>query len=197
MLDATTGQNAHSQVEIFKADVRVTGLVVTKLDGSAKGGVLVALAEKFELPVHAVGVGESAEDLRPFDAEDVRARADGALDCLLHSRGSQMAKAAKTPEITHPHPGEILASEFLEPKGIAAETLAKAIDVPTRRIKEILAGKRGIDADSDLRLARYLGVSEGFFMALAGRFRPRRLPPRDRQGAQSHHAISAHHAASP
>ncbi|HWA49044.1 MAG TPA: signal recognition particle-docking protein FtsY [Dongiaceae bacterium] len=69
VLDATTGQNAHSQVEIFKTMCQVTGLIVTKLDGSAKGGVLVALADKFKLPVHAVGVGESAEDLRPFDAD--------------------------------------------------------------------------------------------------------------------------------
>ena len=69
VLDATVGQNAHSQVEIFRNIVAVTGLVVTKLDGSAKGGVLVALAEKFGLPVHAIGVGESAEDLRPFEAE--------------------------------------------------------------------------------------------------------------------------------
>jgi fused signal recognition particle receptor len=69
VLDATTGQNAHSQVEIFKEICAVTGLVVTKLDGSAKGGVLVALAEKFSLPVVAVGVGESADDLRPFEAE--------------------------------------------------------------------------------------------------------------------------------
>ena len=70
MLDATTGQNAHAQVETFKAMAEVTGLVVTKLDGSAKGGVLVALAERFGLPVHAIGVGESAEDLRPFEAKD-------------------------------------------------------------------------------------------------------------------------------
>ena len=69
VLDATVGQNAHSQVEIFRDIVAVSGLVVTKLDGSAKGGVLVALAEKFALPVHAIGVGEGAEDLRPFDAE--------------------------------------------------------------------------------------------------------------------------------
>ena len=68
VLDATVGQNAHSQVETFKAMVNVTGLVMTKLDGSARGGVVVALAEKFALPVHAVGVGESAEDLRPFEA---------------------------------------------------------------------------------------------------------------------------------
>jgi fused signal recognition particle receptor len=68
VLDATVGQNAHSQVEIFRAAVAVSGLVLTKLDGSAKGGVLVALAERFALPVHAVGVGESAEDLRPFEA---------------------------------------------------------------------------------------------------------------------------------
>ncbi len=70
VLDATTGQNAHAQVDTFKALVQVTGLVVTKLDGSARGGVLVALAERFGLPVHAVGVGESAEDLHPFAAED-------------------------------------------------------------------------------------------------------------------------------
>ena len=68
VLDATTGQNAHSQVESFCEMTDVTGLIVTKLDGTAKGGVLVALAERFGLPVHAVGVGESAEDLRPFEA---------------------------------------------------------------------------------------------------------------------------------
>ncbi len=70
VLDATTGQNAHSQVEIFSEMVNVTGLIVTKLDGSSKGGVLVSLAEKFGLPVHAIGVGEQAEDLRPFEARD-------------------------------------------------------------------------------------------------------------------------------
>jgi fused signal recognition particle receptor len=70
VLDATTGQNAHAQVETFKELVAVTGLVVTKLDGSARGGVLVALAERFKLPVHAVGVGEGADDLRPFSARD-------------------------------------------------------------------------------------------------------------------------------
>ena len=70
VLDATTGQNAISQVESFGKVAPVTGLVVTKLDGSAKGGVLVALAEKFRLPVHAIGVGEGAEDLQPFAAKD-------------------------------------------------------------------------------------------------------------------------------
>lgn len=68
VLDATVGQNAHSQVEIFKDITEVTGLVVTKLDGTARGGVLVALADKFGLPVHAIGVGEGADDLRPFEA---------------------------------------------------------------------------------------------------------------------------------
>ncbi|MFD1627763.1 signal recognition particle-docking protein FtsY [Azospirillum griseum] len=68
-LDATTGQNAHSQVEIFRDMVNVNGLILTKLDGSARGGVLVALAEKFKLPVHAIGVGEGVYDLRPFDAD--------------------------------------------------------------------------------------------------------------------------------
>jgi fused signal recognition particle receptor len=70
VLDATTGQNAIQQVKIFKELVDVTGLVVTKLDGSARGGIVVALAEEFSLPVHAVGVGEKAEDLRPFEALD-------------------------------------------------------------------------------------------------------------------------------
>ncbi len=70
VLDATTGQNALQQVETFRSLVQVNGLVVTKLDGSAKGGVLVALAEKFKLPVHAVGVGETARDLQSFDPQD-------------------------------------------------------------------------------------------------------------------------------
>jgi fused signal recognition particle receptor len=70
VLDATTGQNAVQQVKVFKEMVDVTGLVVTKLDGSARGGIVVALAETFGLPVHAVGVGEQASDLRPFDAFD-------------------------------------------------------------------------------------------------------------------------------
>ena len=68
VLDATVGQNAHSQVETFRDMVDVTGLVMTKLDGSARGGVVVALAARFGLPVHAVGVGESLDDMRPFEA---------------------------------------------------------------------------------------------------------------------------------
>nr|WP_245214869.1 signal recognition particle-docking protein FtsY [Pararoseomonas indoligenes] len=70
VLDATTGQNAVQQCKVFREMVDVTGLIVTKLDGSAKGGVVVALAEEFGLPVHAVGVGETAADLRPFEARD-------------------------------------------------------------------------------------------------------------------------------
>ncbi len=79
VLDATTGQNALSQIGTFKELADITGLVVTKLDGSARGGVLVALAEKFGLPVHVVGVGEGAEDFRPFAARDF-ARALVGLD---------------------------------------------------------------------------------------------------------------------
>jgi fused signal recognition particle receptor len=70
VLDATTGQNALNQVEVFQELVNVDGLIVTKLDGSARGGVVVALAEEFGLPVHAVGVGEQAGDLRPFVAAE-------------------------------------------------------------------------------------------------------------------------------
>ena len=69
VMDATIGQNAHSQVEVFKDMVDVSGLIITKLDGSAKGGVVVSLAERFEIPVHAVGVGEGIDDLRPFEAD--------------------------------------------------------------------------------------------------------------------------------
>jgi len=70
VLDSTTGQNAFSQVETFQQMVNVTGLVVTKLDGTAKGGVLVGLADQFGIPVHAIGVGEKIEDLSPFSAQD-------------------------------------------------------------------------------------------------------------------------------
>ncbi len=68
VLDATTGQNAISQVEAFKQTADVTGLIMTKLDGTARGGILVALSEKFGLPIHAIGVGEGVDDLQPFDA---------------------------------------------------------------------------------------------------------------------------------
>lgn len=69
VLDATTGQNAVAQAEVFRDTARISGLIMTKLDGTARGGILVSIAEKFDLPVHYVGVGESAEDLQPFDAE--------------------------------------------------------------------------------------------------------------------------------
>ncbi len=68
VMDAGVGQNAHSQTETFRDTVNVSGLVLTKLDGSARGGVVVALADKFKLPIHAIGVGEGADDLRPFEA---------------------------------------------------------------------------------------------------------------------------------
>ncbi|HKS87865.1 MAG TPA: signal recognition particle-docking protein FtsY [Stellaceae bacterium] len=68
VLDATVGQNAHQQAEIFREMVGVTGIAMTKLDGTAKGGVLVSLAEKYGIPIHLIGIGEGAEDLRPFEA---------------------------------------------------------------------------------------------------------------------------------
>ena len=70
VLDATTGQNALKQVEVFRNLANVSGLIMTKLDGTAKGGILVALADKFGLPIHAIGVGEQIDDLSPFDPED-------------------------------------------------------------------------------------------------------------------------------
>lgn len=83
VLDATVGQNAHSQLEQFKQMVNITGLIVTKLDGTAKGGVLVSLVERFGLPVHAIGIGEGMDDLRPFVAEDYAAGLTG-LDEIAH-----------------------------------------------------------------------------------------------------------------
>ncbi|MDZ7893960.1 MAG: signal recognition particle-docking protein FtsY [Sphingobium sp.] len=71
VLDATTGQNALNQIEIFKEVAKVTGLIMTKLDGTARGGVLVAAAEKYGLPIHAIGIGEGMGDLRPFDPAEV------------------------------------------------------------------------------------------------------------------------------
>ncbi|MCL4143128.1 UNVERIFIED_CONTAM: hypothetical protein GTU68_046303 [Idotea baltica] len=70
VLDATVGQNAISQAEIFSQVADVSGIVMTKLDGTAKGGVLVALADKFGLPIHAIGVGEQVDDLQPFDPQE-------------------------------------------------------------------------------------------------------------------------------
>ena len=70
VLDATTGQNIISQVEIFQQMVNVTGIIMTKLDGSAKGGILISVADRFRLPIHAIGVGETLDDLQPFDPEE-------------------------------------------------------------------------------------------------------------------------------
>jgi len=70
VLDATTGQNAVAQAEVFRASAQISGLIMTKLDGTARGGILVSIAEKFDLPIHYIGVGESADDLQPFDAEN-------------------------------------------------------------------------------------------------------------------------------
>ncbi|MGF7147414.1 fused signal recognition particle receptor [Sphingomonas zeicaulis] len=78
VLDATTGQNAMSQIEVFKEVAGVTGLVMTKLDGTARGGILVAAAEKYGLPIHAIGVGEGMDDLRPFDPQEAAAAIAGA-----------------------------------------------------------------------------------------------------------------------
>jgi fused signal recognition particle receptor len=78
VLDGTVGQNAISQVKAFQDVADVSGLIVTKLDGSAKGGIVIALAETFGLPVHAVGVGEDADDLQPFAARDFANALTGA-----------------------------------------------------------------------------------------------------------------------
>jgi len=78
VLDATTGQNALNQVDVFRQMADVTGLVMTKLDGTARGGVLVALADRFGLPIHAIGIGEQIDDLSPFDPAEFAAALTGA-----------------------------------------------------------------------------------------------------------------------
>jgi fused signal recognition particle receptor len=78
VLDATTGQNALNQIEVFRDVAGVTGLVMTKLDGSARGGMLVAAAERFRLPIHAIGVGEAMDDLQPFSPADFAAALAGS-----------------------------------------------------------------------------------------------------------------------
>jgi fused signal recognition particle receptor len=78
VLDATTGQNALNQVEAFQKLADVSGLIMTKLDGTAKGGVLVSLADKFALPIHAIGVGEQIDDLDAFDPQEFANALTGA-----------------------------------------------------------------------------------------------------------------------
>jgi fused signal recognition particle receptor len=80
VLDATTGQNALNQVEIFQKMAGVTGLIVTKLDGTARGGILVAIADKYGLPVHAIGIGEGIDDMQPFNATDFAIAIAGQAD---------------------------------------------------------------------------------------------------------------------
>ncbi len=70
VLDATTGQNALTQAAMFKEALDITGIVLTKLDGTAKGGVILGIADQLKIPVRFIGVGEKVEDLRPFDAEE-------------------------------------------------------------------------------------------------------------------------------
>ena len=82
-----------------------------------------------------------------------------------------MSKLSTTTDLLHnPHAGEILLSEFLEPMGLSQNGLARAIGVPPRRINEIVLGKRAVSADTDLRLSRYFGISEGFFLGLQSDF---------------------------
>lgn len=80
VLDATTGQNAVNQCEVFEKAAHVSGLIMTKLDGSARGGVLVACAEKFGLPIHAIGVGEGIDDLQPFNPDEFAKSLAGLAD---------------------------------------------------------------------------------------------------------------------
>jgi antitoxin HigA-1 len=81
-----------------------------------------------------------------------------------------MSKSPTTTELRNPHPGEILMEEFLQPMGVSQNALARAIGVSPRRINEIVHGLRGITADTDLRLARFFGLSEGFFMVLQNEY---------------------------
>jgi addiction module HigA family antidote len=90
-------------------------------------------------------------------------------------RMSRSSTTTTDPELLpHPHPGEILAEEFMRPLGLSQNALARSLHVPPLRINELVQGKRAVTADTDLRLARYFGTSEGFFLGLQGRGRPHR-----------------------
>ena len=94
VLDATVGQNARQQVEIFGKTAGVTGLVMTKLDGTARGGILVAIAAKFGLPVHFIGVGESVDDLQPFHRARLRPRRGRAGMSMAAKTGSSIPRSS-------------------------------------------------------------------------------------------------------
>ena len=106
VLDATVGQNALSQVEAFHRTAGVTGLVMTKLDGTARGGILVALAEKHKLPVHFIGVGEGIDDLAPFTARDFAKRA------ICRGKFERSCSKSELMDKTQPHPLFKLATEL-------------------------------------------------------------------------------------
>ena len=163
VLDATVGQNALSQVEIFGKIAGVTGLVMTKLDGTARGGILVAIAAKFGLPVHFIGVGEGVDDLAPFTARDF-ARADRRDRCRLtrqhdDARTSAMADKPTKPQL-NPDPqararsraaGAVLRRQFaasaFSPRPAAfmvAVLVALAVSYAlTRHIADHAGGHRG------------------------------------------------------
>ena len=139
ILDATTGQNAHAQVETFQTMVNVTGLIVTKLDGTARGGVLVALAEKFGLPVHAIGVGETAADMRPFAPDDfarslmglVRDAEVAPIDDAQPTSADIPEEAEVEPEPALPDPAVPEAeAEPEQPEPDAGEPVAAEADEP-------------------------------------------------------------------
>ena len=100
-----------------------------------------------------------------------------------------MSKSSTTTDLLpNPHPGEILLEEFLKPMELSQTALAQRMHVPPRRINEIVLGKRGVTADTDLRLARYFGISEGFFLQLQTDYELMAPPPPDRRPAQGHPA---------
>ena len=104
VLDATVGQNALSQVEEFRKTAGVTGLVMTKLDGTARGGILVAIAAKHKLPVHFIGVGEGIEDLAPFAAKDFAKAIAGWIDERDTRRSVALPAKAMRARIDTPTP---------------------------------------------------------------------------------------------
>ena len=108
------------------------------------------------------------------------------------------SRSSTTTELLpNPHPGEILLEEFLKPMGLSQTALANAIGVPPRRINEIVLGKRTVTADTDLRLARYFGVSEGFLPRPPDRPRPDGAPPADRRGAEGDQTAGGVRGAAP
>ena len=174
VLDATVGQNALSQVEVFGKIAGVTGLVMTKLDGTARGGILVAIAEKFGLPIHFIGVGEGVDDLAPFSAEGVRPRRSRDRVNRLGSPHQSSHRSADR--------ADLAAARRAERGDDAGAGLDRADrDLFHRQARHRRAGRRGAGVSRRHADADDVGGRDGRRRLVGGGARARLRPARRRR----------------